>query len=133
MGFRTMDAWPSFTSRTLSLYLFMGPSHVLVPAWGPMKNPRSLARGATLNSAHSGTLFLSHLIIASCILRENMQSGTRTHFIGFNSRPANVLHSLNTGAIRFRCFSQGCCSAATFYMARMTMQCQAATNFSSVS
>ena len=92
-------------SRILSLYFLMGPSHVWEPAWGPRKNPSSLAKGATLKSTHSGRFFLSHFFMESCTFGVNMHKGTSTHLIGFSLRPANILHSLNTGAMRSKCFS----------------------------
>ena len=92
-------------SRILSLYFLMGPCHTWEPAWGPRKNPSSLAKGATLKSAHSGRLFLSHFFMESCTLGVNMHKGTSTHLIGFKLRPAKILQSLYTGAISSRCFS----------------------------
>ena len=41
---REIDALPLFISLILSLYLVRGPSHILVPAIGPIKNPKKLGK-----------------------------------------------------------------------------------------
>ena len=76
-------------SRILSLDLSMEPSHTWEPAWGPRKNPSSFAKGATLKSAHSRRLFLSHFFMESCTLGVNMHKGTSTHLIGFKAPGAH--------------------------------------------
>ena len=102
---RAIDALPRFISLILSLYLVRGPSHILVPACGPIKKPKSLASGLTLNSFQSGKWCATHLHTWSWTSWEKTQSGTRTHLGGFRARPAWDLQSLKIGWTSFRCLS----------------------------
>ena len=98
---------------TLALIFCDSSVQFMLPASGPISNPRGLADGNTLNSCHTGMFLFIHSRIFWGTFSENLRRGTITHLGGLSLDPASLRASANIGAYIHRyppapCGPSGC-------------------------